>query len=264
MPRPMGLVQRRRLIDHAQDTAGATAAGIIGKLLNKRFARLKRELGSPKFTRKDRQGNLGKRLSDNGGKLRKDDPEFEDWQQWVDAFTDGLESALSPIVQDVYDADSKWWQSYGANPRPVDPQKIIDDYQRRTGRQIKQISEDTRDNTLAAISDWYNSDAGIKDLINTLSQWFDVDRAEMIARTESAYITSEVATDLYDQFGVEYWNVDRGREGFCTSGICDDMAAANPHTADDPKPPYHPNCWDGTVPANADGSTFIYGQADDG
>lgn len=148
-----------------------------------------------------------------------------------------------------------------ARPDPVNPQAVLKAYELRTGRQIKQIGIDTRDGTLKAITDWYNTDAGKRELVDTLSQFYDPFRADTIARTEGTYITSQVAYTMYDNFGVGYFNVDLADEdGEWPCDICREQAANNPHELGDEMPPFHPRDRCGTIPASADGGEFVYGQ----
>lgn len=271
--RPMRDVQRRRLLQQTRARVVPEAAAKIHKSLDQRFKALKREL---------RRGNLRKRIkksmsdATNGAvekwssfnefgqariineALYKQEDDGS-WQEWIDQFDQQVREALTFVVGGMWSSESRYWETRNASPNPVDPQKIISDYEARTGRQIKNIGQDTKQGVLDAISDWYNTDASLPELIDDLGQWFDENRAEVIARTETSYIEAEVSSNMYDQFGVEFFNVDRDPNIGPACDECQVMIDGNPHPMDDPMPPYHPNCLDGTVPASSDGSEFMFG-----
>lgn len=247
-------VQRRRLLIGARDRGERSIQQVIAPLFNKRFKTLNREL---------RRARYNKRLHADGAKIaalyKQDDD--ESWQEWIDQFTTALETALPPIAEDFYDIEGKFWVARQSRPDPVEAQRIIDAYLARDGRQIKNIATETRDDTLATITDWYNTDASLPELIDQLEQYYSPSRAETIARTETSYITSGVSLDMMRQFGVGYWNWDLADED--GEWPCDDCVAkaqANPHSADEETPPLHPRDRCGMVYANADGSPVIYGE----
>lgn len=284
MPKPLRAVQRRTLVNRALARTVPAATAAIHAALQSRYKALVREL---------RRGSLRKRLNkglhgsnsrytkiaglDNPDVraltrnainhvlfLRKaDDGDYDDadtWSDWIDDFGATVKSSLYPVVDGVYGAESRWWESHDARPGGVDPANIVDNYLARSGRQITDIADDTRDGVLDEVAIWYNSDEGLATLIDSLGGWFDEARAELIARTEASYIASEVSDNLYRQFGVEYFNVDvaHGNSPYPCE-ICSEQADNNPHSIDDEKPPFHPECLCGTVPATADGETFVFG-----
>ncbi len=250
MPKPMRETTRRNLINRARNAGEKVAAARIATLLRKRYSVLKREL---------RRGNLRKTLAksrrDTGELYKADD---ESWNDWIISFTAELQDVLAPIAVDVYGAETKYWLSRELRPAQVNPQKILDDYQRRTGRQIEDIAQDTQRAVIDEVQKWYNTDAGLPELIDALGQWFNESRAELIARTEAAYISSEVSRGLYDQFGIQYWIWDLSDE---PCPVCIALAKNNPYKMGDPMPPEasHPNCLCGTVPSTADGDILVYG-----
>ncbi len=251
---PMRETQRRRLLTSARRQALPIATAAIYRLLDRRYKEVKRDL---------RRANLRKRLARNvrqGGQvLRKDDM---DWQQWAEEFSGDIEDALAPLAEGIWNAEEKYWLSRSARPAPVDPMEIVRAYELRTGRQISGIADDTQAEVMDMITAWYNTDAGMPELIDQLGSVFSEARAEMIARTEASYISSQVSIEMMGQFGIKYWNWDLGDEvGGYPCEICLAMADSNPHTLDDPMPPdaSHPNCRCGIVYATEEGDEFIYG-----
>jgi ADP-ribosyltransferase exoenzyme len=252
--RPMGEVQRLRMLTRAKRRAEGVAAEKLHDILQKRYKVLKREL---------RRANLRKRLNktvrDTGSLFKQD--ELDDWNEWITSFEDAAREALTPIVVTVQMVEEKYWQSRGARPDPIDPDSIFDSYEDRTGRQIRDIAEDTKTDVLEQISDWYNSDMGFPELIDSLGSYFSEERSESIARTESSFITSEYSNGLYEQFGIEYFNVEPTPDNDpwpCEE--CLGQAETNPHRVGDQMPPFHTKCECGTSGANADGSQFMFGQ----
>lgn len=233
MTRRMTQTQRRRAIQRAVDQHEREAAAAIASILDKQFKVLKRDL---------RRANLRKRLY-------KADRDYSDlskalgvnWLQWIKDLASGIRDAVAPIGQAVSGVESDYWLNRGKHLEPIDPGAAIDAYEARTGRQITGIGEDTRDSVLRDLTDWYNSDEDMPALVERLSQYFSPDRAAMIARTEAAYLSSEVTRQSMDQFGITRWNFDLAApKGEWPCQNCIDYAAANPHTLDDPFPPLHP------------------------
>lgn len=278
MTRPMRDTIRRKLLKQTRARVVPVAAADIHKLLDKRFRVLKREL---------RRAGLRKRLKKmisnaaleswyNDPVYKRNDPERQSelllaalrkqaddegsWQEWIDEFDAAVRDSLTFVVGGIWDAETRYWDTRNARPDPVPPDQIIREYEARTGRQIKNIGEDTKADVLQTISDWYNTDESIPELIDRLAPIFGADRAEVIAGTETSFIESQVSDEMYRQFDVGWFNVDRDPFiGPACEEICQPMIDGNPHEVGDEMPPYHPNCLDGTIPANEDGSEFVFG-----
>lgn len=246
--RPMRATVRRRLIRQAQTTGEREAAGRIAKLLDRQRKALNREL---------RQSNLRKRLAkaarDSGSPaqaLYKDGG----WHAWAQQFTDGIKDALSSLVERITGVESEYWDSRGKYLDPASSADVIAAYETRVGRQIAEIAEDTRANVIAEVTRWYNSDEDLPALIDRLGQYFTPERAEMIARTETAFVSSQVALNAMNQFGISLWNFDLAPdEGPFPCAECVDYAAANPHHLSDDFPPLHPGDRCGVVYVTEDG-----------
>lgn len=251
MPLPMRETERRRLLERTRNRVIPEAAAKIHTLLDKRFKVIKRQLRAAHLKKRN------DRLMGRDGLVKADDL---NWQEWEDQFEEELTDALTFVVGGIWDAETKYWKTRKANPSPVSAQDIINAYQRRTGKQIKQVADDTEAWTMETIQEWYRTDESLPELIARLEPFFDEARATTIARTETSFISSEVSSTMYNQFGVQYFNVDRDpRLGPACEEHCQPMIDTNPHPIGDPMPPYHPNCWDGTVPADEDGNEFIFG-----
>lgn len=246
-------VQRRALLTHVRDQGEHQIAHIVQPFLTRRYKQITRELRRAKFNKRLRPGP---KLAD----LYKQDAELDqEWQTWIEEFDRALTDAMMPVIVDAYDVETKFWLTRQLRPDPVNAAKILDNYLNREGRQIKNIAENTRDDTLAMITDWYNTDAGLPELIDQLGQFYNDYRAETIGRTESTFITSSVSLDMMNQFDVQAWTWDLADEdGEWPCEECKAMAQAGPYQPGDEMPPLHPRCRCGMVYANADGSELIY------
>lgn len=251
----MRAVQRRRLLNAAHDRSTAAIQAVVFPILQRRFRVVKREL---------RRANLRKRLTKNmqrrGDLFKQDDGSDEDWLTWIEDFDGNLRDSLNTAAEDMLATESKFWLSRALRPDPVDPARIVDEYEAREGKQIKRIAEDTKQQTLSTVTDWYNTDASLRELIDQLDPIYGMSRAETIARTESTYITSQVSLDMMHHFDVGAWNWDLADEvGGWPCEECIAMADGGPYQPGDPMPPLHPRDRCGVVYANADGSELIYG-----
>lgn len=252
----MRLTQRRVLLNKARDKAEQDAAKTIARLLDRRFKTVKRQLRAAGFNRRQ----LGRRLQTPGaGILHKQaDEDDEDWSSWIDDFTQSLQDVMVSIAGVVGEVEIAYWNSREKTPGRIDAEALVSAYMARNGKQIKAIATDTRDNVLRDITEWHATAEGLPDLIDRLEQYFNSDRAETIARTEAAYLSSMISDDIYQRVGVEYFNWDVADEvdGWPCE-ICQEKAANNPYEVGEELPPAHPRCRCGSVPANADGSVFI-------
>lgn len=216
-------------------TAEREAAQALTRLLDQRYKHLKRELRRANFrkrvARADQNGDLSKAIG-------------LDWRNWIDDFAGQVKDILAPIVEQLHAVERWFWNSYDVDLGTLDPNVVIREYQARQGRQIKDIAEETRDAILHDVTDWYNDpEATFPELVDRLGQYFSPERAEAIARTETAHIASYVARDTMQQLSLDRFNVDLAAEenGFpCT--FCIAQAEANPHPIGDDMPPYHVNC----------------------
>lgn len=163
------------------------------------------------------------------------------WPQWISDFTNELRRALTMAVEDLQVVETDYWRDKGQKLSSVSPQDLIDDYERRIGRQISDIGETTKRKTLKAIADWYNTpDATTEELVENLKYWYSDERAATIANTEVAFITSQVSLQAMQDLSVEQFNVDIGSNG-CRQ-ICLPIAQNNPYRIGAPMPPFHPEC----------------------
>lgn len=226
--------QRRQFIELALKKSEAEATEQIARLLNERRKVLFNEL---------RRANLRKRLL----KAKRDNQPLEkaiavNWQNWISTFTDRLKALFNPVASNVYDVEKTYWADRDQTLGDLDYNQVVANYEARTGRQIANIAEETRNSVLQEVTDWYNTDAPFPDLLDRLGKYFSPERAESIARTESAYISSQIAKDSMDTLGIRQWNWDLAppENGFPCQ-LCIDMANNNPHDIGDEMPPIHPH-----------------------
>ncbi len=246
-------ITRRKLIDQARQQAEQNLAQQVYLLLNKRYKAVGRDL---------RRANLRKRVTRN---LKTDNILLKDddlgWPEWIEFFTHSLEQLVVPVIENVQSIEIKYWQSRNILVPEVDPQIILANSQLRLGRQLREIGQDTRDSVLSSISQWYNSDVGLPELIAGLRSLFSEARADSISRTESGYLSSSVAYETMRKLGILWWNWDLGpKRGIFPCPICVGQAKRNPHRIGDKMPPdgSHPGgCRCGVSYASADGSRVI-------
>ena len=264
---PMREVQRRKRLRKAIATGEAEASAQIAKLLDQRYSAIKRDLRRAHLRTRLKKGlRTEQALYDalvKDQSLGIDNTQArlvylnalekalgDSWFSWIADFINGVKQSLSSIVNRVQDVESQYWLTRGGAFEPVDPQKVIAAYEARTGRQIANIGEDTKQDVLNEISRWYNSDEDFPTLITNLGQWFSPARAETIARSETAHIASQVALDAMEKFGIDFWNFDLTPHENTSEFPCQrcvDYAAQNPHKRGDKMPPLHPRCDDGVV-----------------
>ena len=222
------MTQRRTIMTAARDKVEQRIQSMVSTALARRFAQLKREL---------RRGNLRKRLHKADNPLKGPN---NDWQPWVDEFTAALLSEMMAGVDDLFAAENSFWTSGGQPPAVWNTQQVVDKYQSRIGRQIKNIGQDTLANTQQTIADWYTTEQTLPELIDTLSQWYSPARAEMIATTEATGLAAQVGGAMMEHFGITRWRWDAFPDA------CPDCLELNGQTFDqadtDSYPPNHPNC----------------------
>src|SRR5581483_4461686 len=250
MPLIMRETQRRRLLNSAVARAEKEVKTAVLRLLERRYKALKREL---------RRANLRKRLLKTDGILQKDDG---GWQDWIDEFTNTVQETIAGVVKWVADVESRYWASRGKPVINFDPYKVVDDYQARIGRNIRDIPHDTLSDVQQAISDWYKTDKGLPELIDDLGQYFDENRASRIATTEMVNVTSEVAREQMLAYGITAWKWDAFNDSV-TCPVCADLNGQTFSVDDlDAYPPNHPNCLipgqEIVVPNLAGGSKAFY------
>lgn len=240
---PMRMVQRRRLIDSASRKAEAEVKRAVYAQLQRQYKTLKREL---------RRANLRKRLVKNNGALFK---QQEDWNKILGDFAASLIDSLKRAAAFIFGAESRFWSSRGKTVPMFDREAIIAAYQARIGRSIGNIGGDTLAEVQKAIADWYASERSLPELIDDLSVYFDESRAELIAVTETRYLTSEISYEMMNHFGITQWVWDSIGDDL----VCEECASLHGQTFDvedtDSYPPAHPACRCGTyfVEESADG-----------
>lgn len=238
--------QRRRLLNNAVARGEKEIKRAALRLLERRYKALKREL---------RRANLRKRLLKTDGILQKDDG---GWQDWIDEFTNVVQETIAGVVKWVADVESRYWSSRGKEPVQFDPYQVVNEYQSRIGRNIQDIPQDTLSDVQQAISDWYKTDKGLPDLIDDLEQYFDEGRAERIAATEMVNVTSEIAREQMNAYGITEWKWDAFNDR-TTCEVCADLNGQTFSVDDlDAFPPNHVNCRCSVLYATAEGEELYY------
>jgi len=177
--------------------------------------------------------------------IRKNGPLYKDdnsWTEWEDEFEAVLEQALQDGVTGIGWVENAFWVSRGKPAVDFDPVSVVQNYQTRIGRLIKNIPQQTRIDVQQMIADWYQTEEGLPELIADLGQFFNPARAEMIAATEMNNVASEIAYQQMGFFGITQWRWD----AFNDWAVCDECADLNGQTFDvedqDSYPPAHPRC----------------------
>lgn len=221
----MKAVVRKRRINQALATNIVSASRAIHVLLDQRFLEIQRELKAQ-------------------GLNKIADPTLEkiDWANWTYKFASGIRAVLSPVVDDVSQIEQDYWSDKGREVYKASVDEVIRAYEARVGRQISDIGEATRNDTLQIVTDWYNSpdDVPFEDLVDRLQSVYSAERADAIARTETSFISSQVTLDSMEQLGIKKWIPDIGREA-CIA-ICIPIADGGPYTINDRTPPFHTHC----------------------
>lgn len=230
-------VFRRRQIDQAKRKGEPDIAKAVYPLFQQQLKWVTRDL---------RKGNLRHRLKKNDGVLYKAGAYPDNWMAWRTMFKDTLRGAVKDGAGFLWTAEQKYFASYGYDPMRIDMADVIDNYMLRGDTRITDIDMYTEAQVNRIVADWYNTDAGLPDLIAQLSNIFGETRAEMIASTEMAYVASTIAVQQMNQYGITNWYWDAFDDGV-TCEVCLDLMAqskANPFTLSDPMPPdiSHPRC----------------------
>jgi len=234
---PMRSTTRRNKLAAVRKVADKRVAAVAAHLLTRRFKSLKREL---------RQANLRKRLVKSDG-LYKDD---EGWNDWIDNFDGSIEDAIGAEIANLFGVEFEFFESRGKTEFEFDWKKVINNYQVRNNRTIKNVGQDTLEDVQQIVNDWFQTEAGLKDLIDLLEPLFGSARAELIAITEMNYAASEVFDETCKNYGITTWLWDAGADA------CDDClekAAAGPYKIGDEMPPLHPHCYCSEVYADDEG-----------
>ncbi len=231
-----GAVYRRRQINTARTQGEQRIERAVLPVLQARYRALSREL---------RRGNLRKRLLKNGGQLLKQG-EADTWDKWEVFFTEILTNTLTDSAGYVWDAEQRYFISNGLQPYRIDYKDVITRYQMRMPRNISNIAEHTERDVNKAIADWFNTDRGLPDLIRDLEQYFSPSRAELIATTEMAYVSSTIADMMMAEYHIQEWQWDAFQDGV-TCELCFSLmeqSKLHPFRRGDPMPPdpSHPRC----------------------
>jgi hypothetical protein len=228
-------VYRRRQIMKARTGGEREVKRAIYPLMQKQFKAIEREL---------RKANLRKRIK----KARATDMTglLSGWATWEALFSQTLKNALDLGSLGVWTTEAEYFKATGDRSPRITRREVLDNYFDRSDTRITDISNTTEKAVNDAIAKWYNTEAGLPELIAILERWFDPARAELIATTEMAYVASAYAYNMMQDFGIKKWQWDAFQDGV-TCDLCLDLmeqSKQTPFDVDDPMPPdpSHPNC----------------------
>jgi len=232
-------VYRRNRLNGARHRGENLIAQTIQPVLSARYKTISRDL---------RRANLRKRLAKSDGLYKLEDSDVDTWNSWGSLFSENLKNSISEAGDHVLDVETQFFSSRGYQDLWYDPADIFRSYlaNARTGKRIADISLGTQIKVNKAIADWFNTDAGLPELIKSLEKYFSPARAELIAITEMAYVASDTALQMMKNYAIQEWQWDAFNDGV-TCDIClglMEQSKIKPFSMSDPMPPHasHPRC----------------------
>lgn len=236
---PQSNVYRRRQLIAVARRGEASIEQAILPVLQARFKGLSREL---------RQGNLRKTLKKFDGDYEKARRRKvpDDRRSWSSFFRETLRNSITEAGWQALDVEQKFFGSYGYEPLRIDRAEVFQNYLERSDTRITNIGIDTEKAVQDVISEWFNTEESLPDLIERLMQFFDEKRAKLIATTEMAYVASAAAQEMMRHHKIRLWQWDAFQDGI-TCDTCLDLmeqSKQTPFQYGDPMPPdpSHPNC----------------------
>lgn len=122
----------------------------------------------------------------------------------------------------------------------------------QTSMVVSQITKTSMNGFLTEFEPWVNSGEPLNVLIDSLAQYYDPIRAEMIAVTETTRAFAQANIGTWRQFeSVTGFDVMTAEDSD-VDDICLTEQARNPHALDDDPPPYHVRCRCGVRPVVRD------------
>lgn len=232
---PQSNVYRRRQIMLAQDRGEKLIARAIQPVLDVRYKALSREL---------RQGNLRKRLKKFGGDYEKAKIP-DDKKKWRVFFRETLQNSIREAGNITWAVEQSYFQSRGFPPI-IMTAEVLQQYFARSDTRITGITQNMEIHINDMIARWFNTDAGLPELIEQLSGLFNENKATLIATTETRYVASEVALNTMSTYNIERWQWDAFDDGRTCETCMDLMVQSRsvPFYRGDPMPPdpSHPGC----------------------
>ncbi len=129
----------------------------------------------------------------------------------------------------------------------------------QTSLVVSQITKTSMNGFLTEFEPWVNSGEPLDVLIDSLSQYYDPVRAEMIAVTETTRAFAQANIGTWRQFeSVTGYDVLTAEDDI-TCPICLEEQARNPHALDEPPPPYHVRCRCGVRPVVKNAPSDVVG-----
>ena len=250
------MIQRRMMIVNARRKAESALSAKIYPALKSQGKSLERFLR--KATLRKRLDKIGSNddallkvqtlIKEEGGGMG-----HKAWDDWKKVLIAILLLGLLNEADDLSDIENQTWESRGFPRLTFDPQQLVEDYQRRTGRNISDIADDTMKQIEEKISEWYVTDKPFSELMDSLEYLFSQSRADAIAATEIGDLMSQITFQAMLSYGWTEWFWDhKGEDIPCTNPItmvgrvyfgCKELNG-NIFALGDPMPPSaaHPRC----------------------
>jgi hypothetical protein len=258
------LTQRRQMIARARLSAIAKVKKEITPVFKSQYKRLERFL---------RRANLKKKLQKIKVPDGMGDPlqaaqfkvselfkapsppasDRDEWETWKKVLIAALLLGMLGAIDDFAEVENNVWVSRGQDPLTYDNQQILDDLQRRIGRDFSDIADATMLAVELIITRWYIADEPFTDLLTKLERYFTDSRINTVADTEAGDALSQVIFQAMTSYGVSEWYWDHfGEDDPCTNPIvilgrtyegCNELNGKT-FRLGDPMPPdaAHPNC----------------------
>lgn len=233
-------VYRRQQLAIARRKGEGIVEQAILPVLQARYRSLGREL---------RRSNLRKRLK----KVEGDFAELskaeipDDKRKWQKLFREILRKSILESGSLSWEVEQKYFASHGFSPLRILPADALQAYLTRADEtRISDIAEETETRVNRVVADWYNTEETLPQLIDRLGQFFDDNRARLIATTETAYIASRAALNMMSEYDIQRWTWDALQDAH-TCDLCMSLmvqSQAKPFQRGDPMPPdiSHPAC----------------------
>jgi hypothetical protein len=105
---------------------------------------------------------------------------------------------LSDIENDVF-------ASYEFPRVPLDVQKLLADYQARTGHPLSEISDNALEHIQAEINAWNGTGQPVDELLDRIDVWLNAQKADAIGDVEVGNVLSQITLGLMTRHNIAQW-----------------------------------------------------------